>query len=80
MPYKCQCGWSSRGGVEDMLGHLRGKHFVEANQRSSHKWLPPKDGCKSYFGHCVKCDRYFDCCSALLGHMSESHAVDVQKK
>mmetsp|Transcript_137804 Transcript_137804/g.274793 ORF Transcript_137804/g.274793 Transcript_137804/m.274793 type:complete len:84 (-) Transcript_137804:156-407(-) len=77
MPYKCKCGWTSRGGVEDLLGHLRGKHHVDVNLSSSHKWIPAGDGLP-YFAHCVNCDQYFGDQEAVLEHVGDVHNVNVK--
>eukprot|EP00933_Yihiella_yeosuensis_P038325 TRINITY_DN3226_c0_g3_i1.p1 TRINITY_DN3226_c0_g3~~TRINITY_DN3226_c0_g3_i1.p1 ORF type:complete len:102 (-),score=5.76 TRINITY_DN3226_c0_g3_i1:141-446(-) len=91
MKWSCKCGWSSRGGMDDMLGHLRGKHSVDARLGTSspterrRKWMPhhDNDNASISFAQCNSCmvsgrgKVSFDDKHALLEHLNNVHAVDI---
>mmetsp|Transcript_31364 Transcript_31364/g.79920 ORF Transcript_31364/g.79920 Transcript_31364/m.79920 type:complete len:85 (-) Transcript_31364:183-437(-) len=83
MPFTCACRWSSRGGLEDMVAHLRGKHSIEIHLPTQRKWLPPSNatnGGNSPVGHCVGCDLYLHSTIAILDHVGELHDVSITKR
>ncbi|CAL1156133.1 unnamed protein product [Cladocopium goreaui] len=79
MGWQCQCGWCSKGGIEDLGAHLRGRHGLDTSHPASHKWVPPPDQRQSV-RRCVQCNRYFSSESGFLDHLSEVHDIVIKKK
>ena len=75
MVWTCDCGFRTRGRLEDILAHVRGHHDIDIRTGLSH------------FAHCNE----FNCCRAnghgrrmnsedsLIKHLEDSHGISLRK-
>ena len=73
MVFCCGCGFRTSGDVYDLLGHVRGKHYVEVRLGNCHYAHCNEDGCLRQNGH----GRRLNSFESLQDHLIERHGIDI---